>query len=157
MGNLDTSRKQLLEIAKALHAEAKLFILDEPTTALNTEEIEHLFGIVRRLKAAGKSFIFISHKMPEIFEIADRYTILRNGSFISSGRIADITPEEVTRLMVGEGYVNQDVYETRPLGEPILELEGLTGPGFRDVTLSVRRGEVLGFTGLKGAGSSELM
>lgn len=157
VGNLDTSRKQLLEIAKALHAEAKLFILDEPTTALNTEEIEHLFGIVRRLKGEGKSFIFISHKMPEIFEIADRYTILRNGLFISSGRIADTTPEEVTRQMVGEGYVNQEVYETRKLGEPILELEGLTGDGFRDVTLSVRRGEVLGFTGLKGAGTSELM
>ena len=106
VGSLDTSRKQLLEIAKALHAEAKLFILDEPTTALNTEEIEHLFGIVRRLKGEGKSFIFISHKMPEIFEIADRYTILRNGSFISSGRIADITPEEVTRQMVGEGYLS---------------------------------------------------
>ena len=157
VGNLDTSRKQLLEIAKALHAEAKLFILDEPTTALNTEEIEHLFGIVRRLKGEGKSFIFISHKMPEIFEIADRYTILRNGSFISSGRIADTTPEEVTRQMVGEGYVNQEVYETRKLGEPILELEGLTGDGFHNVTLSVRRGEVVGFTGLKGAGSSELM
>ena len=167
VGNLDTSRKQLLEIAKALHAEAKLFILDEPTTALNTEEIEHLFGIVRRLKGEGKSFIFISHKirevmhishkMPEIFEIADRYTILRNGSFISSGRIADTTPEEVTRQMVGEGYVNQEVYEARKLGEPILELEGLTGDGFRNVTLSVRRGEVVGFTGLKGAGSSELM
>ena len=106
VGSLDTSRKQLLEIAKALHAEARLFILDEPTTALNTEEIEHLFGIVRRLKGEGKSFIFISHKMPEIFEIADRYTILRNGSFISSGRIADITPEEVTRQMVGEGYLS---------------------------------------------------
>ena len=106
VGSLDTSRKQLLEIAKALHAEAKLFILDEPTTALNTEEIEHLFGIVRRLKGEGKSFIFISHKMPEIFESADRYTILRNGSFISSGRIADITPEEVTRQMVGEGYLS---------------------------------------------------
>lgn len=157
VGNLDTSRKQLLEIAKALHAEAKLFILDEPTTALNTEEIEHLFGIVRRLKGEGKSFIFISHKMPEIFEIADRYTILRNGTFIASGRIADITPEEVTRQMVGEGYVNQEVYEARPLGEPILEMEGFTGPGFHDVKLSIRRGEVVGFTGLEGAGSSELM
>ena len=157
VGNLDTSRKQLLEIAKALHAEAKLFILDEPTTALNTEEIEHLFGIVRRLKGEGKSFIFISHKMPEIFGIADRYTILRNGTFIASGRIADITPEEVTRQMVGEGYVNQEVYEARPLGEPILEMEGFTGPGFHDVKLSIRRGEVVGFTGLEGAGSSELM
>lgn len=80
---LETSKKQLLEIAKALHANAKLFILDEPTTALNNAEIEHLFSIVRRLKEQGKSFIFISHKMNEIFTIADRYTVLRNGCFDS--------------------------------------------------------------------------
>ncbi len=157
VGNLETSRKQLLEIAKALHAEAKLFILDEPTTALNNEEIEHMFGIVRRLKAEGKSFIFISHKMPEIFALADRYTILRNGKFISAGNISEASPEGITKQMVGEGYVNQEVYESRPLGEPILEMENLSGPGFHDVSLSVRQGEVLGFTGLKGAGSSDLM
>lgn len=155
--NLETSRKQLLEIAKALHAEAKLFILDEPTTALNNEEIDHLFTIVRRLQAAGKSFIFISHKMPEIFSIANRYTVLRNGQFISSGNIADTDAEAITRQMVGEGYVNQEIYETRPLGEPILTLENLSGEGFHGINLSVRRGEVLGLTGLKGSGCSELM
>src|SRR5699024_3719903 len=96
VSELETSKKQLLEIAKALHANAKLFILDEPTTALNNTEIEHLFSIVRRLRDEGKSFIFISHKMTEIFEIADRYTVLRNGRLVGSGDIGDITPTEVT-------------------------------------------------------------
>jgi len=157
VSNLDTSKKQLLEIAKALHAEQKLFILDEPTTALNNEQINHLFGIIRRLKAAGKSFVFISHKMPEIFEIADRYTILRNGDYIATGWIKNTTPEEVTRQMVGESYANTEVYETRVLGEPILEIENLSGDGFHNIDLSIKKGEVVGFTGLQGAGSSDLM
>jgi ribose transport system ATP-binding protein len=157
VSNLDTSRKQLLEIAKAFHSEAKLFILDEPTTALNNEEIDHLFSIIQNLKAQGKTFIFISHKMPEIFQIADRYTVFRNGEHIKTGAIAEINPEEITRLMVGEKYSNTQVYEDRQLGEPILEIEHLSGSGFEDISLTVRRGEVLGLTGLKGAGSSELL
>lgn len=156
VSELETGKKQLLEIAKALHANAELFILDEPTTALNNEEIAHLFAIVRKLKASGKSFIFISHKMTEIFALADRYTVLRNGEFIDSGAIADATPQGVTRMMVGESYNEKESYEQRELGEPILEMDGLTGPGFHDVTLTIRRGEVVGFTGLVGAGISEL-
>lgn len=156
--NLDTSKKQLLEIAKTIYAEAKLFILDEPTTALNNEEIEKLFGIIRRLKAEGKSFIFISHKMPEIFEIADNYTVLRNGSFICSGAIKDTDPEEITGHMVGESYMaRSNMYEKRELGEVVLELQNYGGDGFSDVNLSVHRGEIIGFTGLQGAGCSELM
>ena len=116
-GRLDTSKKQLLEIAKVLHSDAKLIILDEPTTALNKEEIKKLFEIIRRLKEKGKSFIFISHKMPEIFEIADNYTVLRNGKYIQSGRILETNPEEVTRCMVGESYNNSALYEERELGE----------------------------------------
>ena len=157
VSELETSKKQLLEIAKALHANAKLLILDEPTTALNNREIEHLFGIIRRLKQSGKSFIFISHKMTEIFTIADRYTVLRNGQMIRTGAIAETTPTEVTRLMVGNSYSDSDIYAPRELGENILEMENFSGPGFENVTLSVRRGEVVGFTGLKGAGVSELM
>ena len=157
VSELETSKKQLLEIAKALHANAKLLILDEPTTALNNKEIDHLFSIVRRLRDDGKSFIFISHKMTEIFQIADRYTVLRNGKMIQTGRIADITPTEVTKLMVGESYSDADIYAARDLGEPILEMENLSGQGFENVSLSIRRGEVVGFTGLKGAGVSELM
>ena len=89
VSELKTSEKQLLEICRALYVDAKLLILDEPTTALSNKEIEHLFGILRKLKEQGRSFIFISHKMPEIFSISDRYTVLRNGEYISSGYIKD--------------------------------------------------------------------
>ena len=157
VSELETSKKQLLEIAKALHAEAKLFILDEPTTALNNNEIDHLFKIVNGLKAQGKSFIFISHKMKEIFAIADRYTVLRNGQMIQTGNIAETTPTEVTRLMVGNTYSDEDFYQARDLGNPVLELENYSGHGFSDINLSIRRGEIVGFTGLKGAGVSQLM
>ena len=155
--HLSTSEKQLLEIAKAIFFEAKLLILDEPTTALSNEEIDHLFGIVNNLKAEGKSFIFISHKMPEIFRISDRYTVLRNGEFIQAGNIADTTPQEITATMVGSSFSGAEIYQTRPVGEPVLELEHLSGPGFEDVTLSVGRGEIVGFTGLQGSGASEVM
>ena len=157
VSELETSKKQLLEIAKALFANAKLLILDEPTTSLNQDEIDHLFAIIRRLKQQGHSFIFISHKMNEIFAIADRYTVLRNGMFIQEGNIADTTMEEVTKLMVGNTYTNAQVYRTRELGRPMLELDNLTGQGFRNISLTVRRGEIVGMTGLKGAGVSDLM
>jgi len=157
VSELETSKKQLLEIAKALHANAKLLILDEPTTALNNREIDHLFGIVRNLKAQGTSFIFISHKMTEIFTIADRYTVLRNGQMVGSGAIAETNPTDVTRMMVGNTYSDKDIYTPRQLGDMILELENYTGQGFENVNLAIRKGEVVGFTGLKGAGVSELM
>lgn len=154
---LNTSEKQLLEIAKAIFFEAKLLILDEPTTALSNEEIDHLFGIVNKLKAEGRSFIFISHKMPEIFRISDRYTVLRNGEFIQSGNIADTTPQKVTATMVGSSFSGAEIYETRPVGAPMLELEHLSGPGFENVTLKIGKGEIVGFTGLQGSGASEVM
>lgn len=154
---LKTSEKQLLEIAKALFRKAKLIILDEPTTALNNDEIAHFFKILRELKAKGTSFIFISHKMPEIFEIADRYTVLRNGTFIQTGNISEITPKEITKLMVGGEFFGENHYQIRELGEPALELHGFSGSGFSDVSLTVRRGEILGVTGLQGSGSSEFM
>lgn len=156
-GNLDTGKKQLLEIAKALHSNAKLIILDEPTTALSNNEIDHLFCIVKRLKENGTSFVFISHKMPEIFRLADKYTVLRNACFIHSGKISETTPEEVTRYMVGESFVGADMYEARELGDVILEVNNLSGEGFRDISFKVKKGEILGFTGLQGAGTSEVM
>ena len=154
---LKASEKQLLEISKALFENAKLIILDEPTTSLNTEEVEHLFEIVRGLRKEGISFIFISHKMPEIFRISDRYTVLRNGVYIGEGEIAGTDPETVTRMMVGAGYSSADVYSARKLGDVVLSLKGFTGPGFADVDLDVREGEIVGLTGLQGAGSSELL
>jgi ribose transport system ATP-binding protein len=157
VANLETSQKQLLEIAKALDANAKLIILDEPTTALNTSEIEHLFSIIRRLKEKGISFIFISHKMPEIFTIADRYTVLRNGRFIRSGRIADTSPKELTTSMVGREVSDREIYERRKTGDVILELENCSGAGFRDISFKVRKGEIIALTGLAGSGASNLM
>ncbi|MDR0837002.1 MAG: sugar ABC transporter ATP-binding protein [Propionibacteriaceae bacterium] len=157
VAELKTSEKQLLEICKALHADAKLLILDEPTTALGNDEIAHLFSILRKLKEDGRALIFVSHKMPEIFEIADSYTVLRNGELISVGAIADVTPERIVRDMVGEQYADKDVYTVRELGEPILQLRGFSGVGFESVNLTVRRGEVVALTGLAGSGASEVM
>ncbi len=157
VANLKTSQKQMLEIAKALFFKAKLLILDEPTTSLNNEEVKHLFSIVNHLKKTGTSFIFISHKMPEIFELADRYTVFRNGEFIGGGAIGDTTPEEVTGLMVGENYSAGEVYEKRKPGEVVLELHDFSGPGFKQVSLQVKKGQIIGLTGLQGSGSSELM
>jgi ribose transport system ATP-binding protein len=131
--------------------------LDEPTTALGTDEIEYLFGILRNLREAGKSFIFVSHKLPEVFAIADSYTVLRNGELISTGQIAAAMPFNIIRDMVGEQYVDKEVYTARPLGEPVLEIRGLSGQDFQDVNLGVRRGEVVAITGLAGSGASEMM
>jgi len=157
VSELETSKKQLLEISKALFSNAKLLILDEPTTALNNKEIEHLFNIVNKLKKDGKSFIFISHKMNEIFEIADSYTVLRNGEFIQNGKIADVNPTEVTKLIVGNSYSDNDMYSIREIGSPIIELKDFSGLGFKDVNLTIGKGEIIGLTGLMGAGTSELM
>ncbi len=157
VADLKQSQKQLLEISRALFFNAKLLILDEPTTALNTAEVEHLFKIVRNLRDQGTSFIFISHKMPEIFELCDTYTVLRNGSFVGQGRIAETTPREVTGLMVGATISERGAWEPRETGEVVLSLDHYSGPGSADVSLEVRRGQVIGLTGLMGCGSTELM
>lgn len=157
VSELKTSEKQLLEICRALHANAKLLILDEPTTALSNEEIQHLFQILKKMKKEGTSFIFISHKMPEIFAIADRYTVFRNGKFVSSGKISETTSQKMTTDMIGEEYAEEDVYQPRKLGNTILKLNHLSGHGFSDVNLELRKGEVVAFTGLAGCGASELL
>lgn len=155
--DLKPSEKQLLEISRALFRNAKLLILDEPTASLNTDEVEHMFQIVRGLRDKGTSFIFISHKMPEIFDLCDTYTVLRNGKFIANGNVADTTPREVTNLLVGAALSDRDAYEPRELGEEMLRVEHFSGEGFADVTFTARRGQIIGLTGLKGCGSSELM
>ncbi len=157
VADLKPGQKQLLEIARALFFDARLLILDEPTTALNTEEVDHLFSMVRLLRDEGASFIFISHKMPEVFELCDRYTVLRNGRLVASGSIAETTPLEVTGLMVGTSLERRGGYEPCESGEVTLRLSGLTGPGFSQVDLVARRSQVIGLTGLAGCGSSELM
>ena len=113
-------------------------------------------GVFKSTKVSY-SLIFISHKMPEIFAIADRYTVFRNGQYISSGYIKDVDAQKLTSDMVGVNYVDADYYEERPLGEEILKLHNFSGHGFSKINLSVRRGEILAFTGLAGSGASELM
>lgn len=157
VSSIKTSDKQLLEISKALFFNAKLLILDEPTTSLNNDEIENLFRIVNSLKEKGVSFIFISHKMPEIFRYCDSYTVFRNGEYIADGRISETTPAEVTRLMVGKAQNASGLYEERETGECVLQLQNYTGAGFRGINLKVHKGEILGMTGLQGCGSTELM
>ena len=157
VSELKTSEKQLLEICRALHVNAKLLILDEPTTALSNEEIYHLFEILNKMKSEGTAFIFISHKMPEIFEIADRYTVFRNGQFISSGFIKDTDAKSLTSDMIGQEYADKDVYQERPLGDVVIRLDKLSGNGFHDVDLEVRKGEIIAFTGLAGSGASEVL
>ena len=159
VSDLETAKKQLVEIAKALLFQSELIIMDEPTTALNNQEIENLFTIMRRLKGQGVSFIYISHKMPEIFTICDKYTVLRDGRFIETGFIKDINEHQATALLIGKTFVNANLKEQQEpcMGEEILmSVKGLTGETFENVSFDLHRGEVIAITGLQGAGSGEL-
>lgn len=159
VSDLETAKKQLVEIAKALLFESELIIMDEPTTALNNQEIENLFTIMRGLQAQGVSFIYISHKMPEIFSICDRYTVLRDGRFIETGFIKDIDEHKATELLIGKTFVNANLKEQQKpclREEVLLSVKNLSGETFEDVSFDLHRGEVIAITGLQGAGSGEL-
>ncbi len=155
---LDTSRKQIIEIAKAVLFESKLIIFDEPTTALTNKEIDILFGIMRDFRKNGLGSIYISHKMPELFEICDDYVVLRDGKFIDSGQFKDINEQIATELLVGKKLAHEAVdYNEEHIGDHVFEVEGLTlEPFFKDVSFTLRKGEVLGITGLFGDGRGEL-
>jgi rhamnose transport system ATP-binding protein len=155
---LSVAQKHLVEIARALSHDAQVMILDEPTAALSSHEIDELFAVVRRLAAAGVAILFISHKFDEIFAIADRYTVFRDGGYIGAGRIADVTPGELVGQMVGRPVTELFPKAEVAIGEPVLEVDGLSNDTeFDDISFALRRGEVLGFYGLVGAGRTELM
>lgn len=155
--DLEPSRKQLVEIAKALLFESRLIIMDEPTTALTNKEISILFEIMRSLKEHGLSIIFISHKMPELFEICDKYTVLRDGYFIQSGLFKEINEQEATNLLVGRSIVDSQLVKEDVRGEVVLRVDSLTCDGhFEDISFKLRKGEVLAITGLHGDGRGEL-
>ncbi|MET0322468.1 MAG: sugar ABC transporter ATP-binding protein [Duganella sp.] len=156
--DLSVAQRHFVEIARALSQDARVVILDEPTASLSQREIRELYRIVRQLRDAGTAVIFISHKFDEIYEVADRYTVLRDGQFIAEGALADITEQELVALMVGrtvkQAYPKTDVTP----GEVLLEVRNLSHPTeFDDVSFALRRGEILGFYGLVGAGRSEVM
>ena len=154
---LSVAQKHLVEIARALSHDSQVLILDEPTAALSSHEIEDLFVIIRRLAARGKAILFISHKFDEIFAIADRYTVFRDGGYIGAGPIASVTQSELVSLMVGRPITELFPKAEVPIGEPVLEVTGLSSDEFGDISFTLHRGEVLGFYGLIGAGRTELM
>ena len=155
MKQLPLAKAQMVEIIKAVSQNARLIIMDEPTSSLDSEETEHLFNTIRNLRSQGKTIIYISHRMEEIFEICDDYTVFRDGRSVGCGRVADITTRDLVTLMVGREVKNIFPKVDCPIGEVELELQNLTGKGFKDISFQVHRGEILGLTGLVGAGRSE--
>ncbi|MCR8726178.1 sugar ABC transporter ATP-binding protein [Frigidibacter sp. ROC022] len=156
--DLGIASKHLVAIARALSIDARVVIMDEPTAALSHKEIAELYELVEQLKAQGKAILFISHKFDEVFRISDRFTVFRDGQFIAEGRTADVTEDDLVRLMVGRAV--DQIFPKRPaaIGDPILTVAGYSHPTeFEDIGFSLRRGEILGFYGLVGAGRSEVM
>jgi rhamnose transport system ATP-binding protein len=156
LGALSIAQQQQVSIAKALLEQASILILDEPSAILTDAEIEVLFTVVRRLAADGVSIIYISHRLDELFRIADVVTIMRDGETVSTEPIGALSVREIAERMVG-GAIAETVRETGELGEVVLELDALTLDGaFADVSLSVRAGEVVGLYGLVGSGAAEV-
>ncbi|MGY1632664.1 sugar ABC transporter ATP-binding protein [Geodermatophilus sp. SYSU D01186] len=162
VGDLGTAYWQLTEIAKALSQDARVLIMDEPTASLAKHEADVLFELVGRLTERGISVIYISHRMDEVYRIADRITILRDGRRLFTQALSDVTPEEIVEGIVGQEIEGQLAYQERPVAggatrEPLLELRGVSaGPRVRDVSFTVGRGEIVGLAGLMGSGRTEL-
>jgi rhamnose transport system ATP-binding protein len=145
-------------IARALSIDARVVIMDEPTAALSHKEIHELYELVDTLKAQGKAILFISHKFDEIFRIADRFTVFRDGQFVGEGKIADITEGQLVQMMVGRAVDQIFPHRTRNVGDEVLQVAGYSHPTeFADIGFSLKKGEILGFYGLVGAGRSEVM
>jgi rhamnose transport system ATP-binding protein len=154
---LSVADQQLVEIAKALSMEARVLVMDEPTAALSANEVERLFAITRQLRDRGVAVLFVDHRMDEVFEIADRVSVLRDGGHVITAPISDLTPEDTIRHMVGRRVESMYPKTETSVGEIALEVRGLTRKGvFNDVSFEVRRGEIVGLAGLVGAGRSEI-
>lgn len=156
--DISIANKHLVAVARALSVEADVVIMDEPTAALSHKEIEDLFVLVEKLKNDGKAILFISHKFDEIYKIADRYTVFRDGEMVGSGLLADTSQSDIVQMMVGRSvdqiFPKKDVV----IGAPILQVKDYNHPTeFADINFELREGEILGFYGLVGAGRSELM
>ena len=155
LGTLTVAEQQLVEIAKALSVEADLVIMDEPTAALTVEETERLFRFIRDLRPRGVGIVYITHRLEEIFTIADRVTVLRDGQYVGTYAIGELTMDGLIRLMVGRQLTEKFPKEPVAAGAPVLEVRGLTSRGrFTDVSFTVHRGEILGIAGLIGSGKA---
>ncbi len=155
-GTLGIADKQMLEIAKALSLNSNILILDEPTAALSSAEVDALLGMIRTLKAKGVSIVFISHRIDEIFAITDRVTVIRDGQYIDTRDTASVDTGELVQLMVGRKVSNFYPKQECEIGEEILRVEHISDGGIvRDVSFSLRKGEILGLSGLAGSGRTE--
>ena len=158
MSDLSVGQQQMVEICKALMVDAKVLIMDEPTAALTESETKVLFEVINSLRAKGVSIVYISHRMEEIFQLCDRITILRDGQYVGTENIKDITMDGVVQMMIGREIGERYPQRNVTIGQEVLRVEGLTHEKmFRDVNFSVRAGEVLGVSGLMGAGRTEIM
>jgi ABC-type sugar transport system ATPase subunit len=147
----------MIEIAKALSLDCRVLILDEPTSALTEREIHYLFDIIDRLRERGVAIIYISHKLPEVFTVADRVMVMRDGELVGARAKSEVTPDDVVRMMVGRALGSGYPERASLVGRTVLEVKGLTRePRFRDVSFELRAGEILGVAGLVGAGRTEV-
>ncbi|OHB82293.1 MAG: ABC transporter, partial [Planctomycetes bacterium RBG_16_64_12] len=165
MRELRVGDQQLVEIAKALALDTEILVMDEPTSALTETEVARLFRVIDRLRDRGVTILYISHKMDEVFRLADRITVMRDGRLVKTLRRDRTNAREVTHLMVGRQIEETDLGVPRRAGEVVLEIENLSLPWpgharkwrLRDIRLTLRRGEILGLAGLMGAGRTELL
>ncbi|HKP53966.1 MAG TPA: sugar ABC transporter ATP-binding protein [Chloroflexia bacterium] len=155
--DLSVAQQQVVEIARALSINAKVLIMDEPTSSLTLSEVEELFAIVRQLREAGTAIVFISHRLEELFALADRVTTLRDGTYVSTRDMSSVTTEDLIRMMVGRTLGELFPKQAVEAGEVVLEVEGLGREGsFSGVSFQLRRGEILGMSGLIGAGRTNV-
>lgn len=160
MAKLSVSERQMVEIAKAVSYNAKILVLDEPTSSLAEQEVRHLFRIINKLRKKGCGMIYISHKMEEILEISDDVTIMRDGKWIDTIEAKNLTTDKIIKLMVGRDLTNRFPPKTNKPGEVILEVNNLTGayePAVKDASFKLRKGEILGVAGLVGSRRTELL
>jgi ribose transport system ATP-binding protein len=157
VGKLPISKQQMVEIAKALSTNARILIMDEPTSALTENEIKELFRIIRELKAEGKAIVYISHRLEELKEIVDRITILRDGKYVTTRNFTDTSIPEIISFMVGREIKEKYPRVERKRGNKILEVKHLQAGMVKDVSFDLYEGEIIGFAGLMGAGRTELV
>ena len=153
---LSPAKKQIVEIAKAVSKNVKILIMDEPSAPLSVSEVEHMFEVVNQLKQSGVTIIYISHRLEEVFRISDRVSVLRDGEYVATKLTKDTDRKELISLMVGRELKETYPPRLNPPGEIALEVKNLTGNGDHDISFAVRKGEILGVSGLVGAGRTEL-
>ncbi|MGI0528102.1 sugar ABC transporter ATP-binding protein [Rhizobium giardinii] len=155
--DLSIANRQMVEIAKAVSYESDVLIMDEPTSALTEREVAHLFTIIRDLRRQGIGIVYITHKMNELFEIADEFSVFRDGKYIGTHASSDVTRDDIIRMMVGREITQMFPKEEVPIGDVVLSVKDLTLAGvFHDVSFEVRAGEILGLAGLVGSGRSNV-